>query len=277
MTRAFAKRKILFALTSIGLGLLVSVVICEALYRFLEYRTSFRQAYVGHGGLWVSDRRWGWKPEQGYYRIVTEEFEVEGTVNSLNMNDAPYEPGADAERTRIFVLGDSHTYAVGVSWDQTWSKVLERTLNAAYQSAEFRVYNGGVTGFNMHQYLLRLIDQGPILKPHYVLVGLSYATDLYDLLPPDRGGWIYGGERERDYFDFDSSGQLTEHHWSSSSHTGPENTNHASSAQTVRAVLEHFATFRYLRRSNLALFIGSHIKVKGQTLWPNMEVVVKKK
>ena len=63
---------------------------------------------------------------------LAEEFEVEGTVNSLNMNDAPYEPGADAERTRIFVLGDSHTYAVGVSWDQTWSKVLKR-LDAAYR------------------------------------------------------------------------------------------------------------------------------------------------
>jgi hypothetical protein len=40
--------------------------------------------------------------------------------------------------------------------------------------------------------------------------------------------------------------------------------------------LDSFATFRYLRRSNLALFIGSHVKINGQTLWPNMEVVVEK-
>src|SRR5206468_10502525 len=40
--------------------------------------------------------------------------------------------------------------------------------------------------------------------------------------------------------------------------------------------LEHFATFRSLRRSKLALFIGSHVKVNGQTLWPNMEVIVEK-
>jgi lysophospholipase L1-like esterase len=192
------------------------------------------------------------------------------------MNDVPYMPEDDGVRTRIFVLGDSHTYAIGVSMDQTWAKMLERKLNSTYQAEKFRVYNGGVTGFNMHQYLLRLIDQGPMLRPHYVVLGLSYATDLYDLLPPNHGGWIYGGERARDYFDFDSSGELTEIHWEPSAPSSGDNGHPIVSVQRVRLVLEHFATFRYLRRSKLALFLGSHIKIYGQTLWPNMEVIVEK-
>lgn len=63
----------------------------------------------------------------------------------------------------------------------------------------FCVYNAAFSGYNLHQYLLRLIDQGPIVKPHYVVVGVSYTTNLCDLLPPDRGSWFTGGDQARNY------------------------------------------------------------------------------
>jgi hypothetical protein len=129
----------------------------------------------------------------------------------------------------------------------------------------------------MHQYLLRLIDQGPILQPHFIILGLSYATDLYDLLPPERGGWIYGdNEKPRDYFDLDASGRLVERRWNGTETVQSAGKMETNSAVRVRQVLDNLAIFRYLRRSNLSFFIGSHFRINGQSLWPNMEVIVEK-
>jgi lysophospholipase L1-like esterase len=273
--RLSRRRKVVFAATSLGMALFIGGVLCEAVFRGVEAHANAQASQQGPGGMWLSDGRWGWKPSSGHFTSTTSEFSVTGTINSLNMNDVPFVPGADAARTRVFTLGDSHTYAVGVSVDQTWPKVLEKKLNANRPDV-FRVYNGGVVGFNMHQYLLRLMDQGPTIQPHYVILGLSYATDLYDLLPPDHGGWIYGDNTHaRDYFDLDDSGTLGQRRWA------PDTLRHGvtatrNSARSVRVFLERFATFRHLRRSRLALLIGSHVRVGGQSLWPNVEVVLEK-
>jgi hypothetical protein len=273
--RLSRRRKVLFAATSLGMALFIGGVLCEAVFRGMEARTHAHDSNQGPGGIWLADGRWGWRPAPGQFKSTTSEFSVTGSINSLNMNDVPFVPGADDARTRILALGDSHTYAIGVSNDQTWPKVLEKTLNANRPDA-FRVYNGGVVGFNMHQYLLRLIDQGPTIKPHYVILGLSYATDLYDLLPPDHGGWIYGDNAHaRDYFDFDESGVLAQRRWAPDS-LRQGATAARNSASRVRVFLDWFGTFRYLRRSKLALLIGSHVRVGGQSLWPNIEVVLEK-
>jgi lysophospholipase L1-like esterase len=267
-------RKLLFVLLSQLVALLVAGAICEGIFRVLEMRTAAKASYEGQGGIWFPDGRWGWKPAIGDFKETTFEFSVTGSINSLYMNDVPFVPGADDHRTRILALGDSHTYAVGASTNQTWPKVLEQKLNADHPDA-FRVYNGGIVGFNVDQDLLRLIDYGPIVKPHYVIYGLSYATNLYNLLPPDHGGWIYGDNAHaRDYFDLDDSGALVQKRWLPTTAAGATQPN--SDVERIRRFMDNFATFRFLRRSKLALMIGSHLKIGGQSLWPNVEVIVEK-
>lgn len=268
-------RRFVVALLTISIATLIGAGLTEATFRVLERRAAARRVYEGDGGRWVADGRWGWKPARGAFRDRSEEYDARGVVNSLNMNDVPYVPGDDDARTRILALGDSHTWALGIDMAQTWPKLLERRLDSTSRAGAFRVYNGGVMGFNMHQYLLRLIDQGPIVKPDYVVLGFSFSTDLYDLLPPAHGGWIYGNEFARDYFDFDSSGQLTERHWDGSDATLATQAPPAASAR-VRQMLDRLAVVRSMRRSRLALFIGSHFRIDGETLWPSMDVVVEK-
>lgn len=265
-------RRFAFALTTIVLSTFLALCLCEIVFRLLEYRENQHNLNEGAGGHPIPDERWGWKPSQGAFHVASAEYDVTGNINSLWMNDVAYDPKADEQKVRILALGDSHTYAVGVSMEKTWPKLLEAKLNSSYGSDAFRVYNGGVAGYSMHQYLLRLMDQGPELRPKYVVLGMSYATDLYDLLPPDRGGWVYGGDCARKFFDFDSAGNLTERHWD------PKSTavRTKRTSQTVRDILEYSAGFRCLRRSSLSLFIGSHIKVEGQSLWPNMDVILEK-
>ena len=271
----FPRRRFLFAILTATLSTVAATAIGETVFRALEHAERAHSFHQGEGGRTIEDTRWGWKPSVGPFRSGTSEFLVTGHVNSLYMNDVPYDRTQDKPRTRILILGDSHTYAVGVSMEDTWGKLLEAKLASAYAPATFRTYNAAMPGYSMHQYLLRLMDQGPQLRPHYVLLGLSYATDFYDLLPPDHGGWIYGADKARDYFDFDHQGNLVEQHWDAA-HIKGGGAQATWTAASVRELLEYSATFRLLRRSKLALFVGSHVRVNGQTLWANMDVIFEK-
>jgi lysophospholipase L1-like esterase len=258
-------------------SLLLSALVVEGAFRILE--RGRRNTETGDGCWVVPDARWGWRLPTGTCTVHTFEFTVHSSTNSLSMNDEPFVPEQDLSKTRVLALGDSHTQAVGVNTSEAWPKVLQHSLETS-TGEPFRVYNSGTAGYSLHQYLLRLIDQGPIVKPDYVVVGLSLATDLFDLLPPERGGWAYFGTFERDYFDFDASGALTPRHWS------PQPVAMASvqrssaeplvSVRRVRRGLEHVATFRYLRHSNLALTIGATVRIGGQSLWPNMDSVLER-
>lgn len=265
------RRRLAFALLTLTLILLFGVAAAEVVCRVLEGAEAKQRYVEGPGGRWVPHESWGWRPSVGDFREGTAEFAVTGKIDARFMNGPPDLGDASAKR-RILCLGDSHTYAVGASWTESWPSRLQERLNAS--SSATQVYNAAVSGYSLHQYLLRLIDQGPDVRPQHVIVGLSYATDLYDLLPPHAGGWTYGEELERDYFDLEGD-TLVRRHWRREA-AGVQVAPPAAPAGRLRAVLQQFATFRRLRRSGLALWVGSHLSVGGRSLWPNMEVIFKR-
>lgn len=270
------RRQWLFRWLAGGLGLGLAGGITEGIFRLLEAREARQRQLTG--AHWIQDPRWGWKPSPGEFNHRTAEFVAQGKINRHHMNDEREEAGSvQASQTRILVVGDSHTFAWGVSTTQTWVRQLEARLNAAGDGEGFRTYNSAVTGYSLHQYLCRLRDDGTRLQPHFVVVGLSYATDFYDLLPPGRGGWIYGYDWERDYFDFDDQGKLVARHWVPPDASAGAGSRPAPSiAAAIRRLLSRSATFRQLRRSKLMLMIGARVRVGGQSLWPNMEIVMEK-
>lgn len=256
------------------LGFCVGGLAVEIVCRIILSVEKLGQISEGTAFRSEPDDRWGWKLRPGSYREKNSEFDASGFVNRLHMNDGvEYEAEADLNRTRILILGDSHTAAIGAGTEETWVRSLQNRLNETSQTDSFRCYNAAAPGYSVHQYLTRLIDQGPIVKPHYVVVGFSFATDLYDLLPPDRGGWMYGGDDSRVYYDLGDDNQLLEKYWARSDDVVPRTGNVAGLA---RGFLKHFATFAVLRHSNFALSIGSKLSLRGQSLWPSMEVVVRR-
>jgi hypothetical protein len=260
-------------LATLAVSLIVAGAMSELIFRALERREASHA--VVEGGMWIADPRWGFKPAPGPFRRASREFDATGVINAQFMNDRPWDQHQTEGNRRILVLGDSHTFAVGVNQEDTWARRLEARLNAAGLQQPYRTFNTACPGYSLHQYLLRLMDQGPVIRPDYVLVGFSYATDLYDLLPPDRGGWIYGEPFDRDYFDFDGA-DLVEKHSSHGSDPHTATQTKISPVVPIRELLEHFATFRSLRRSNVALAIGSRVQIGGQSLWPNMDVVLER-
>jgi lysophospholipase L1-like esterase len=263
-------KHVAFASLTLVTAVVIAIGVIEATLQ-VAARFGIQERHDGAGGIQVPHSRWGWRPTPGWFREQTREFTVEGQINDRYMNDRPVH-AADATKTRIFVLGDSHTYAVGVSQHETWVRVLEDRLNG--EDAAYRTYNAAAPGYSMHQYVTRLEDQGPALAPHVVIVAVSFATDFFDLLPPDRGGWIYGGDRERDYFDISPDGELESRHWRYAEDRAPRTETHEF--RPWRERLMPLRIYQLIRRSPLAMLVASRVGVEGSRLWPNMDVVMER-
>jgi hypothetical protein len=119
------------------------------------------------------------------------------------------------------------------------------------------------------------------LRPTLVIVGFSMATDLYDLGPPSATGFVYGGHQGRVYFDLDAQGRLVEHDELvgtelSDTELASRDASLATSV-TIRSYLQGLALYRLAKQSRLALFVATHYRPNGASLWPGMEAVVERR
>ena len=81
------------------------------------------------------------------------------------------------DHTRIWIVGDSFTFGVGVGNEFTYPAVLEKLLrDPAGKPVE--VINAGVSGRWVDEYYLDLKHRGIALKPDIVLVGIYIRNDL---------------------------------------------------------------------------------------------------
>jgi hypothetical protein len=72
----------------------------------------------------------------------------------------------------IVALGDSHTFGIYNSVEETWPYYLASSTNMS-------VYNMGLGGYGPIQYYA-LVDQALSFKPKYVVIGLLLANDFFD-------------------------------------------------------------------------------------------------
>jgi len=97
------------------------------------------------------------------------------STNSRGFRGAEEVPKAKAENEyRIFVVGDSSTFGLGVKDDQTYAAVMGATMDAA-SARDVRVINTGCPGHTSHQGLVLLRRYGPTMKPD--LIVWSYNND----------------------------------------------------------------------------------------------------
>lgn len=215
----------------------------------------------------------GWLPSPGKYRVISKEFETTASINTLNMNDREVSQSDTNASERILALGDSHTFAVGASTDQTWPKLIETKLFKNDPTGV--VLNAGVIGYSLGQYLQRYRLLADAVRPTTVLLGFSMATDLYDLIPPERGGFIYGGDAAREFFDLDGSGKLIERIHTGTTRQVPSRPR--DSSQALRTYLEGYALYRLLKRSKVAMTVAMYYRPGGKSLWPGLDTAMKVK
>ncbi len=232
----------------------------------------------------IQDPDIGWLPKASSSGVMkTQEFTARFSINNWGMNDKPVEENIEQVKMRIMVLGDSHTFASGVSTDQTWPNVLE-TMAFKDDSNAGTVYNLGVIGYSLGQYLVRMRSLEKKLKPHLVIIGFSMATDLYDLIPPERGGFVYVSDKGRVYFDLDNQGELIEKRdlgikardlGIKADDKNSSYNQKSSVSLTIRRYLRQFALYRRLKRSNLAMWVATHYRPGNKSLWPGMDTALK--
>jgi lysophospholipase L1-like esterase len=253
--RALAFRLAALAL-GLGMGLLLAGGLGEAWFRYLR-RHDFQDC------KWSPDPELGFVNHVGPCRIRTAEFDVRYEHNREGFHD---DEVADPRRPVILALGDSHTWAVGVSKDEAWPNVLERLL--ADQSPSPAVINMGVPGYNLGQEYLLMRRYQRQLRPRAAVLAFSMATDAYDIRPPRYGGFVYGAQYPRTYFDLDGNGELI----LARGGTAPA----ADSALTRLKgfLLERSQLYGAIRRSAAAYYAVPLLRLLGVSAWPNMDGIL---
>ena len=129
-----------------------------------------------------ADRMWIYKPGVE----VTKPFDEAGIVDTVRMDDTGF-CNADAtayeklERLDVAAIGDSFTFCTNVVPADAWPAVLaERT--------GLRVYNFGMPGRGLHEYVQTLKAFALAKRPRFVVVAVYEGNDLRDAVRFHEGG-----------------------------------------------------------------------------------------
>lgn len=121
-------------------------------------------------------------PPESKITFRTTEFDWEANVNRLGLRD--YEMDVARKRPcRILVVGDSFTFGFGVNLEQSWPKLLERSLRT--QGCDAEVINAGAMGTATGNYAHIIEECVPVLRPDLVIVGVQQGDDFSQALPLD--------------------------------------------------------------------------------------------
>ncbi len=167
------------------LGLLVAALTVLLFLGALEI--GLRLAYPGvpQGLLMPDAELWARLAPNYTTTIVTPGWITHVSTNALGMRDREI-PLKAAGTYRVLVSGDSWAFGPGVEIGQTFPKVLERKLNAAFPDRRFEVFNAGVEGYGTDQELLLLRRHIDEIKPDLVLLEFYPGNDVSDNLAGDR-------------------------------------------------------------------------------------------
>jgi len=98
------------------------------------------------------------------------------TVNSQGTRGPDFSPARDDDVFRVLCVGDSRTFGWGLSDEESYPAVLERSLREfAGQSQRVEVINAGVNGWSWSQMLAYLRDIGLSYSPNVIVVADAYA------------------------------------------------------------------------------------------------------
>ena len=264
-------KSLMFYTMALIFGFSIVFAIAEGLARAIEPKVRVKGDAIHP----LAHPELGWVPTAGKSFVTNPEFSAVFNVNSFGMNDRPVGESINTSRVKIIAVGDSHTFAAGVSQHEAWPNVLEENLFDGNVGAG-TVYNLAVSGYSLGQYLLRIRSLQDVLKPQIVIIGFSMATDLYDLIPPNRGGFVSYKDYGRVFHDLDKNGDLIEiRNLAGKNLTLSKRSKIRSPSLIFRGLAGKFAIYRRFNRSKLAFWIALNYQPEGQSLWPGMDTALK--
>lgn len=111
------------------------------------------------------------------------EFKVNIKTTSQGFRDIKeYEVPKPINTYRILMLGDSFTLGHGVEVEETFAKVLEKSLNSKFGDKRFEVINAAyASGFTWDEAYLFTKEKGLIYQPDLVIENIWTGNDLIEI------------------------------------------------------------------------------------------------
>jgi hypothetical protein len=190
-----SKRTLLLGVAS----LLGALALGEGLARWLLPRPGFQSRSPDNlNGLLIPDTATGWRYAPAFRGVAirgTDTIPIE--TDHLGLRERPLTPG-DSSAIRVLALGDSYTAGWGVRVEQAWPAQLQAAL-IGLGASPVRVFDAGVSGYNLHQIRRLGAQLMPALVPRLVILG-AYAGGADRLVHPyvlHQGDLIRRGDIER--------------------------------------------------------------------------------
>jgi len=109
----------------------------------------------------------------------TGEFRETIRHNRDGFRDVDHETAKTPGTLRILGVGDSFTYGAGAEFEDTYLRVLERSLAPALPTTRVEIVKAGIGGFCTESERLLVEHTGLAYRPDLVLLGFN-ATDLFE-------------------------------------------------------------------------------------------------
>lgn len=169
------RRRRLAKLLVLGASLALSLLLAELVLRAVRPQ----EAMSVDRGLYEPDPPRRYRLHPGYRGRITNhvEFDHEVLVNSHGMRGPEPAPAA----LRVLCLGDSFTFGVGASEQETYPARLQAHLREAGLGAV--VWNAGAPGYGVPDEVAWYERWGVPLKPNVVVIAPFLANDLQDAMP----------------------------------------------------------------------------------------------
>jgi len=183
-----SRRRLLFGVFYLAITAVVVCSAVEVLVRLLHLAPPLTRQYHGY----VADPHLPYKPQPLSVlsgRSSSGEFDFEYQHNSFGFRDEEQAPAKPEGVFRILGLGDSFTYGVGASFDETYLHQLQDMLNrrpGAHPRVE--IIKGGMPGHFPELERLLLEHYGRQFEPNLMLVAF---------LPNDVIDTFYGADTLR--------------------------------------------------------------------------------
>jgi len=185
------KRKWLIIVGALVVVLFFVLLGVEGALRVTDYRAR---------GIWIADPNLGSTYLPGMAGRWTGEGEGEVRISGQGLRDHFYSVEKPSKVWRVIVLGDSIMAALRIRLARTFSKQLEKRLQAEGYRAE--VINFGVTDFSTAQELVYLRTKAAKFSPDLVILAFSAGSDYR------RNLRAWQRDDRRPYFRVDRTGRL---------------------------------------------------------------------
>jgi tetratricopeptide (TPR) repeat protein len=173
ISNSFLKKMVLSSL-----GIILSLAFLEVFVRVFFHQNITPSLLAPGFGL-QSVMRPNFKSEA--LNSVGVRYKIQTNNNRLRRS-GPTQYKKQPNTFRILCIGDSMTFGISISNNETYPYYLEEILNKNIEGIKFEVLNTGVTGWGPIDYLLYLKNEGIKYSPDLVIIGMD-ASDIVSLKP----------------------------------------------------------------------------------------------